>query len=120
MTIHNEMDYRSALTQLDELMQKAPEQLTRTQLDALKQLASAIQSYEEKTYALPKPTTLLGMIELRMFERKLKQKDLAQLLEEPESRISEVLNEKREISMKLAKKLYQKLNIPAEFILEHA
>ncbi len=60
------------------------------------------------------------MIELKMYERKLKQKDLAKLLEVSSSRLSEVLKGKRQVNMDLANRLYLKLNIEPQFILEKA
>ena len=66
------------------------------------------------------PQTLAGMIELKMFERKLKQKDLAELLEVEAPRVSELLRGKRRLSLEMARQLYKKLGISAEFILEHA
>ena len=59
------------------------------------------------------------MIELKMFELKLKQRDLAKLLGVTENRISEVLNGKRKINIDLAKKLYIKLDVDPQFILSH-
>ena len=55
-----------------------------------------------------------------MIARRLKKQDLAALLGIANSRLSEVLNGKRAINLDLAKRLYQKLGISAELILEHA
>ena len=60
------------------------------------------------------------MIELRMYQRKLKQKDVAKILGTTPSRISEILNGKRGLTMELAKSLYKNLNIDAELILSNA
>jgi len=60
------------------------------------------------------------MIELRMYQRKLKQKDVAKILGTTPSRISEILNGKRGLTMDLAKGLYKNLNIDAEIILQNA
>lgn len=65
------------------------------------------------------PKTLVEMIEFKMFELKLKQRDLAKLLGVTENRISEVLNGKRKINLDLAKKLYTKLSVDPQFILTH-
>jgi len=60
------------------------------------------------------------MIELRMYQRKLKQKDLAKILGTTPSRISEILNGKRGLTLELARGMYLKLNIDAELILQNA
>jgi len=66
------------------------------------------------------PKTLTEMLELKMYERKLKQKDLAALLGVSATRLSEVMQGKRKVNMDLAKRLYLKLGISPAFILEQA
>ena len=51
-----------------------------------------------------------------MFQRKLKQKDLAKILGTTPSRISEILNGKRQLNFELAQGLYSKLNIDPRLI----
>ena len=58
------------------------------------------------------------VIELRMFEMKLKQKDLAEILETSTSRISEYLNGKRDITIEIAHALHKNLNIDSDIILQ--
>ena len=58
------------------------------------------------------------VIELRMFEMKLKQKDLAEILETSTSRISEYLNGKRDITIQIARALHKNLNIDSDIILQ--
>ena len=60
------------------------------------------------------------MPNLKMFQMHLSQKQLAALLEEPESRISELMKGKRPLTLRLAKKLHKMLSIDAGFILETA
>lgn len=80
-------------------------------------ISDIIQQYEEIHFPIGLPT-LLEMIELRMFEMGLKRKDLAILLNTSASRISDYLNGKREITLKVAKELHQKLNIDSDIILQ--
>ncbi len=77
------------------------------------------EKYEDNLQMMPikTPTTLVEMIRFKMFEMNLKQKQLANLLEISETRISELLCGKRKLNLELAKKLYQKLNIDAAFLL---
>ena len=116
MMISTEKDYKQAFTQLDELIGRMgtdPEQQKEARA-----VAEAIQAYEQAHVPFPKPTTLIGMIELKMYERRLKQKDLALLLNVETSRISELLNGKRKLTLDLAKQLHEKLDIDGNFILE--
>jgi HTH-type transcriptional regulator / antitoxin HigA len=119
--ISNESDYRLALAALEPLLQKGFSQLTTEEDAALVRVTALIEAYESAHYPLPfKPKNMVEMLELKMFEKKLKQKDLAQVLEVTENRISEVMNGKRKINMDLAKRLHLRLNIDAQFILAHA
>ena len=121
-----EFDYRRVQTEVEIYLQKATQgggfaSLTGEDDRELLRLSHLMRTYEQEHYPTPtQPQTLVGMIELIMFERKLKQKDLADLLEIEAPRVSELLRGKRRVSMELARQLYKKLNIPAEFILEHA
>ncbi|GAB3924531.1 helix-turn-helix domain-containing protein [Larkinella terrae] len=117
MTITNESDYKQAFREFDALishMGDDPEKQVKARA-----LAESIQAYEQDFMPFPKPTTLTSMIELKMYEMKLKQKDLAALLDVEASRISEILNGKRKLTIDLAKKLHDKLGIDGNFILEH-
>ena len=78
-------------------------------------VSDIIEQYEEIHFPMGLPT-LQEMIELRMFEMGLKRKDLAALLNTSASRISDYLNGKREITLKVAKALHQKLNIDSDII----
>lgn len=118
--IKNETEYNALMEIIEKLMNKGENKLSLTEKKKLKNLALMAEKFEETAYKLPTPTTIQGWIEMRMFENKLKQKDLAILLDVPASRISEFINAKKSkpLSMVLAKKLYKKLNIPAEVLLE--
>lgn len=118
--IHNQETYQEALKLIATLMNKGEAQLTPKEKKKLEAYATAVETYEDSVYPLPKPTTLIGMIEFKMFERKLKQKELAKLLEIPDTRLSEVLSGKRKINLDFAKRIYHKLDIDAQFILETA
>ena len=85
----------------------------QTELD---EISDEIADYEEENFPF-KVETLNEMIELRMYQRKLKQKDIAQVLGTTPSRISEILNGKRGLTIELAKGLYHKLNIDPKLIL---
>ncbi len=83
----------------------------------LNEVSNIIEVYETEHYKLESPT-LLETIKYVMFEKGLNNKDLAEVLEISPSRISEYLNGKREITFDVAKKLYRKLHIDPEIILQ--
>ena len=111
-SISNELEYQAALQAIEPFLQKGFEHLTIEEDEELARMTSLIEEYEAVHYPLPfKPKTLVEMLELKMFERKLKQKELAKVLQVTENRISEVMNGKRKVNMDLAKRLYLELNI---------
>lgn len=81
-------------------------------LDAVTTLAIA---YEKKHYTIPTPSPLVA-IKQRMEMLNLSQKDVATYFG-GENRVSEVLNGKRNLNLKMIKKLYQNLRIPADILL---
>lgn len=114
-----EKEYLKANARLEELLLTVS---NNTPYDSpllleLSDVSDIVEKYEEIHYPIELPT-LHEMIELRMFEMNLKRKDLAELLNTSASRVSEYLNGKREITLKVAKDLHKKLNIDAEIILQ--
>ena len=60
------------------------------------------------------------MIEMRMFEMKLRQSDLAQKLNMSDAKLSLIMNGKQKPGVDFLKAVHTQLNIDANFILEHA
>ena len=124
--IQTEADYRAVQVEVEAYLQKATQgggfaSLSEQDDQELLRLSHLMRAYEQANYPMPsQPQTLAGMIALKMFERKLKQKDLAELLEVEAPRVSELLRGKRRLNLEMARQLYKKLGISAEFILEHA
>lgn len=85
--------------------------------ERLIEVSDIIEKYEEANHPIGLPS-LMEVIELRMFEMKLKQKDLAVLLGTTAARISEIFKGKRNISLSIAKSLHKKLNIDSDIILQ--
>ncbi len=75
-----------------------------------------VENYEELHFPIGLPS-LVEVIRLRMSDLRLKNKDLAKLLDTTPSRISEYLNGKRDITLNVAKNLQRKLNIDSDIIL---
>lgn len=117
-TIRNKIDYYNALERMEELLKIVGNHTSSIDKNfiELDKLSNMIAEFEEKNYPMT-PQNLIEMIELRMFQRKLKQKDLAKILGTRNARISEYLNGKRKLTLDIAKALHKKLNIDAELIL---
>ncbi len=119
-----ETKYEKVQLQIEALLQKSINNggfkaLSSDEVTLLNKLSLAAEQYEDNLQMMPikTPTTLVEMIRFKMFEMNLKQKQVANLLEISETRISELLCGKRKLNLELAKKLYQKLNIDAAFLL---
>jgi HTH-type transcriptional regulator/antitoxin HigA len=115
----SEVDYKKASTRIEELLKVVNNTTPQDDpnIKELVALSDTIENYETEYYPIGTPS-LKDVIELRMFERKLKQKDLAELLETSTSRISEYLNGKRDITIEIARALHKKLNIDSDIILQ--
>lgn len=116
-----EKDYKNTLDAIEKYLQKGSTRLSEEEKQELLRLSLRAEAYEQAVYPMPMPSkTIVGMIQIKMFERQLKQKDLALILNVSETTLSEIMNGKRKINLSLAQQLYQKLNISADFILQNA
>lgn len=115
----SENEYKKAKERIEELLLLVDDNTPKedTNLQELVTLSDLVENYEAEHYPIGTPS-LKDVIELRMFENKLKQKDLALLLETSTSRISEYLNGKRDITIEIARALHKKLNIDSDIILQ--
>jgi HTH-type transcriptional regulator / antitoxin HigA len=125
--ISSDQEYHQVMEKVETYLQLATKNGGFHALDAsqradLQNLSTLAEAWEDNIplMPIPQPNTLIGMIELKMYERKLKQKELANLLDISPTRLSEVLQAKRKVNIDLAKRLYKVLGIDPVFILEMA
>jgi HTH-type transcriptional regulator / antitoxin HigA len=118
-SIITDIQYKKAMDEILVLMNKGEKNLSKAETDKLRAMALAAQSYEKSIYTIPPPSTLEGMIELKMYERKLKQKELAKLMGLSEPKLSQILTGKRNPDITFLKAAHQKLGIHAAFLLNH-
>jgi HTH-type transcriptional regulator/antitoxin HigA len=117
--IANDTDYNNVMAEIDSLMEKGSSNVSQDELQEIKSLAQKAQAYEQTKYLIEAPTTLIGMVEMRMFEMKLKQKELAQKLNVSDAKLSLIMNGKQRPGLDFLKAIHSELNIDANFILEH-
>jgi HTH-type transcriptional regulator/antitoxin HigA len=117
--ISNENEHTELLEKIDALMKKGEKNATPEESEEILAIGTALQNYEQSIYTIPLPGTLEGMIELKMYEMRLKQKDLAATLGVTPVKLSMILSGKQKPDIQFAKALHKKLAIPADFILEH-
>ncbi|WP_375415945.1 hypothetical protein [uncultured Hymenobacter sp.] len=95
MEIRTATDYQVALLELKQLITETPEVT-----GPIATLAEALDDYEIKAGHGPvRPNTLIGRLEIEMFNRQLNRKQMAELLGIPASRFSDLLNGKTGVSM---------------------
>jgi HTH-type transcriptional regulator/antitoxin HigA len=112
--IKNEIEYDKALDRVDELMDINPE-LGTDLSDELEVLVLLIEKYEEKNWAISEPDPIEA-IKVRMEQMNLKQKDLVPYIGNS-SKVSEVLNRKISLSLKMIVNLASNLHIPLDILV---
>jgi len=107
--IKTEEDYNTALSQIESLMDAKP---NTPQMDKLEVLTTLVEVYEEQNYAIDAPDPIEA-IKFRMEQEGLKQKDLISIVGS-KSRVSEILNKKRKLTIEMIRNLHKQLHIPIE------
>ena len=110
--IRNDDDLQATFTRLESLFQA--EEGT-PEADEREILVTLIEVYEQKHYAIG-PADPVEAIKFRMEQQGLTPKDLEPYIG-PSGRVSEVLNRKRPLSLRMAKRLHDGLHIPYESLL---
>ena len=107
--IKNELNYTDTLSKIENLMSAKP---NTPQMDELEVLTTLVEAYEEKFYKIDAPDPIEA-IKFRMEQESLKQKDLIAIIGS-KSRVSEVLNRKRKLTIDMIRNLHSQLKIPIE------
>lgn len=118
--ISSEKDYQAAMKTIDALMKKGEHKLTDKESENLRAMALAAQAYEKSIYTIPAPKTLEGLLELKMYERRLRQKELARLLGIGEPKLSQIMSRKRKPDVAFLKAAHRQLGIDGNVLLEVA
>lgn len=115
----NERDYTTVIAKIDSLMSKGSGNASKEELAEIRALALTSQHYEQQKYVITAPSTLSGMIEMRMYEMRLKQKDLARKLNISNAKLSLIMNGKQKPDVEFLKAVHTELHVDADFILPH-
>ncbi len=111
--IKTETDYKAALKRLEEIFDAMPGTPESDELDIL---GLMVDDYENKHYPIEAPDPIEA-IKIRMEEMQLKQVDLI-----PEiggkSRVSEILNRKRRLTVEMIRKLTTRLNLSSSLLIK--
>jgi HTH-type transcriptional regulator/antitoxin HigA len=104
--IKSESDYRLALKRLEEVFDA---QIGTPESDEADILGLIVDEYEKKHYPIEAPDPIEA-IKIRMEEMQLKQVDLIDEIG-GKSRVSEILNRKRKLTVEMIRNLTKKLNL---------
>jgi HTH-type transcriptional regulator/antitoxin HigA len=110
--IKTEKDYNSAIIRIEELWGAKKDTVKGDELDLL---VTLVESYEIKHYPIAPPDPI-DAIKFRMEQMGMTKDDMVKYLGS-QSRVSEILNRKRKLTLKMVKSLYKGLKIPAEILL---
>ena len=110
--IRSSSDHESALKRIQSLMSAMPGTDEGDELDVL---ATLVDAYEAENFPIKSPDPIEA-IKFRMEQLGLERKDLEPFIGS-RARVSEVLNKRRGLSLKMIKALHEELDIPLEALI---
>jgi HTH-type transcriptional regulator/antitoxin HigA len=110
--IKTEQDYDQALSRLEKIFH-AP--IDSKEGDEAEVLTILIEKYEEEHYPIEAPDPIEA-IKFRMEQMDMNKSDLAKIIGYP-SRVTEILNRKRKLTLKMIRNLHEQLRIPYESLI---
>ena len=110
--IKTEKDYEDALAEIERIFDASPGTPEGDRLDIL---VTLVEAYEDQHYSIPEPNPIEAL-KYYMESRGLSRKDLEPYIGS-RARVSEVLNRKRPLTLKMIQKLNIDLGIPAEVLI---
>lgn len=111
--IKTEKDYQKALKRLEIIFEAKKGSKDGDELDLLTLL---IDNYEKDKYPIDLPDPIEA-IKFRMEQLGYKQKDLAEVMG-LKSRVSEILNKKRKLTLEMIRTLHEVLGIPTDILVK--
>lgn len=111
--IKTDSDYRAALKRIEEIFDASP---GTQEADELEILGLMVDDYENQHFPIEAPDPIEA-IKIRMEEMQLKQVDLISDIG-GKSRVSEVLNRKRRLTVKMIRNLSPRLNLSTNILIK--
>ena len=111
--IKTKKDYKNALKRLEIIFDSEPGTKTGDELEILSIL---IDKYESEHFPIDLPDPIEA-IKFRMEQLGMQQKDLAEVIGF-KTRVSEILNRKRKLTLNMVRKLNEYLSIPTDILIQ--
>lgn len=112
--IKSEKDYQKALRRLEKIFDAPAESEEGDEAEILSLL---IENYENQYYPIDAPDPIEA-IKIRMEEMNIKQKDLVGIIG-GKSRVSEILNKKKRLTVDMIRELEKKLHLSASILVSN-
>ncbi len=111
--IRSRKDYQAALSEADALWNAPPKS---PQADRLDVLALLIEDYERRHFPIADPDPIEFLLQV-MEDRGLTRKDLEPMIG-PRSRVSDILNRNRPLTLAMIQRLVDGLGLPADVLVQ--
>jgi HTH-type transcriptional regulator / antitoxin HigA len=111
--IRTEADYRAALKQVERVWRADPGTPEGDQVDVLSTL---IEAYEARNHPIPAPDPIAAIL-FMMEQKGLTRRDLEPAIG-GRSRVSEILNRRRPLTLPMVRALSALLNIPIDVLVQ--
>lgn len=112
--VKKETQYRAYLEEIERLAASDPDP-EMPEGARLELLAKLVEDYEKQRYVFHRPDPI-DAVRFRMEEQGLRQKDIADLLG-GKNRASEILTQKRPLTLPMIRALHERLGIPADLLI---
>ena len=110
--IKTDSDYKEALKRMEQIFDA---KMGSKESDEADILGLLIDEYENKIFPIEAPDPIVA-IKIRMQELNLKQVDLVEIIG-GKSRVSEILNRKRKLTLEMVRNLNQKLTVSPDILI---
>jgi HTH-type transcriptional regulator/antitoxin HigA len=123
--IRNEAQYNQVMALIEKFINKATDgggfnSLSAAEAEELSHLSLLAEQYEDNVLKImPLPVTINSLVQHKIKELNLTQAKLAEMLGLGTSKLSQILNGKREPDITFLKAVHSKLGISGDFLLEN-
>jgi HTH-type transcriptional regulator / antitoxin HigA len=120
--IKSKKHYHETMVVIYNLMNKSEANLSVKELKNLSAMTVAAEQYEDEVLGVKpqkQPETIAELVEVKLFERRMTQTNLADELGIGKSKVSEILSGKRKPDVPFLQGIHKLLKIDADFLLTH-
>lgn len=124
--IRNEGQYNQIMLLIEGFIKKATDgggftSLTKAESDELAHISLLVEQYEDDVLKImPLPISISAIVQHKMNELNINQAKLAEMLGLGTSKLSQILNGKRDPDVPFLKAVHTHLGISGDFLLENA